>query len=219
MRLVCLLLAIATIVGCSHIAELDPGKIYNKTLTFSVNGQPAVGILAAKHSASYRLDFQLPQKPDLLKLTTCHREMIFHNPGKALSVRFDPYAPLEAGDLPCTMEISALDVAGANQWGLVTFPLGGETLAARIYCNGAMSTAVGSNVCQSRADLIQAIEFEEAVEAWTPSSCPEIRPNRGTRFYYPTADGSCFLIFSAASGATFRLHTFGYNEIVGGENT
>ena len=199
---------------CSHSGALDIEKTYRKNLRFEVDGEEARGVFSAKKKQSYRIEILVPQKPNIVKVTSCHQEKIFIKPGKEIEFQYRPDSNIEAGDLPCVLEISALEASGRNQWGMIDFKLVPETLSAKIQCNGESASAKGSYICQSRRDLIQSIEFDAEVTSYAPEQCNKIAPELGKKFYLSVSKGNCFYIFSDKTGNLFRLLTFGYDEIV-----
>lgn len=200
--------------ACATNKLLDVEKNYRKTLRFEVNGESAKGIHTAKKNKSYHLEISTPQKPNLVKITSCHQERIFYKPGKELAFDYRPHPLIESSDLPCIVQISALEESGKNQWGVVDFQLDSEKLPARVYCNGDTANPKGSYVCQSREGLIQGIEFDTEVSTLNPEECNKITPEKGKKFLYQTTEGECFYLFSNSSGDIFRLVTFGYNELI-----
>lgn len=200
--------------SCAHDKALDVAKTYRKNLKFSVNDDDATGTHTARKRASYQLDISTPQKPNLVKITSCHQEKIFLKPGKSLNFNYRPYVDIEANNLPCLIEISALEESGKNQWGLLDFQLDSETLSAKIACNGDVVTTKGSYVCQSREGLIQEIEFDRDVRVLNPEGCNKINSEDRKKFFYQTTEAMCFYLFADAKNQMFRLVTFGYNEII-----
>ncbi len=201
--------------GCSVSEKLlDTQKVYKRTLRFRVNGEAAEGVYSAKKNSSYRLDLALPGKPNILKMTTCHRERIYLRPGKELSLDYRP-SHVEAS-APCAMEISALEDGGTkNQWGMIDFKLDEETLPALVHCNGEQTRAVGSQVCQSRVGLLQAIEFAQPVSALAAEGCGKMEGDTTPgRFSFAMPKEACFFLFADGAGRLFRLVTFGYDEVL-----
>ena len=200
------------VISCAHKPILEPEVTYRKTLKFSVNGEHATGTFSAKKKPLYRMEIFVPQKPNLVKLTSCHQERIFIKPGKSFEFDYRPNADIEAGELPCIVEISALEESGKNQWGMIDFQLPSENLKSRVRCNGEVFDTTGSAICQSRVDLVQSIEFDRTVTSHMPDDCNTIEPNKGNKFYFSVTEGNCFYLFSDGAGGVFRLVTFGYNE-------
>lgn len=207
------ILIVLMISSCSQTL-LDAKKTYKKTLQFEVDGDEAKGTYSAKKKNSYHLEIYVPQKPNFVKLTSCHQEKIFTRPGKEIEFDYKPDLDIEAGELPCPLEISALEVNGKNQWGLIDFKLTSETLSARVQCNGVSYPAKSSFICQSRAGLIQSVEFESEVSNYSPKDCGTIESKQGKKFYLKLPEGNCFYLFSDLKGNLFRLVTFGYNEVL-----
>lgn len=201
---------VLSLIQCTH-KILDSKSTYRKTLKFEVDGESSYGTYSAKKKQSYNLEIYVPQKPNFVKLTSCHQERIFIKPGKEIEFEYRPDPDIESGDLPCPLEISVIEVSGKNQWGLIDFKLKSESLPAHIQCNGSSIDAKGSYICQSRFGLIQSIEFQEELISYSPENCNTIEPRQGKKFYFSINEGNCFYIFSNKNGM-FRLVTFGYNE-------
>lgn len=212
--LVRIFIVLSLIQGCASTKLLDIEKTYRKSLKFKVNGEYANGTFTTKKKGSYHLEIYTPQKPNFVKITSCHQERIFIKPGKELSFDYKPNPDVEANDHPCFLEILALEESGKNQWGLLDFKLDTENLPAKISCNGDISNAKGSFLCQSREGLIQEIEFVNEVTVLSPDECNKITPDKGKKFFYSTTEGSCFYLFSEEKRDMFRLITFGYNDII-----
>jgi hypothetical protein len=202
---------IGVIVGCTHELALEPSKFYKKTLRFEVDGQSAIGTISLPQKPQYRINIETPQKPQLVKISSCHQEQLFIKPGKALEFVYKPDPYLEAIDAPCPVEISVLEESGQNRWGLLDFKLPGETMTAKVHCNGQVFPAAGSYICQSRDGLIQALEFNGQVYSLNADGCSKIE-GKGSLFFIKTAISTCLYIFGSQNGELFRLMTFGYNE-------
>lgn len=207
-----LFLGLVMVVGCVSPRALDVSKTYRKTLRFSVNGERATGTYTAKKKPIYKIDIAVPQKPAVVKLTSCHQEHIFQKPGKEIDYDYQPNPDIEAGNLPCLVEISALEESGKNQWGMINFQLPVENMDASVQCNGEVVKTNGSYVCQGRADLVQGVEFDRDVSSYSPEDCNTIEPSQGSKFYVSMSEGMCFYLFADGAGKLYRLVTFGYNE-------
>ena len=206
------LILLSLLISCAHNPILEPEVTYRKTLRFVVNGEQAKGTYSAKKKPLYHMEISVPQKPNIVKLTSCHQERIFIKPGKEIEFDYIPNPDIEAGDLPCIVEISALEESGKNQWGMIDFQLPSEKLASKINCNGEVFNSIGSAICQSRVGLVQSIEFDRTVTSHTPQDCNIIDPIKGNKFYFSVTEGNCFYLFSDGAGGFYRLVTFGYNE-------
>ena len=213
-NLVQIFLILSLLQSCVSDKLLDVGKTYRKSLHFEVNGESAKGTHTAKKKNSYHFEISTPQKPNIIKITSCHQERIYVKTGKELSFDYKPHPDIEANNLPCLVEISALEESGKNQWGLIDFQLDTEKLPARVSCNGDIANTKGSYICQSREGLIQEIEFDHDVRVLSPEGCNKITPDQGKKFFYQTTEGSCFYLFSDPKGEMYKLVTFGYNEII-----
>ena len=207
------LLLLLLCLACTHDKILDIGKTYKKTLRFAVNGQRGSGVLVAKKSGVYHLEIFTPQKPNILKVTSCHQERIFYKPGKSIEFDFIPNPDIETDETLCFIDISAIEESGKNQWGLVDFK-NSFSLPGRINCNGDSGNAIGNSVCQARAGLMQSIQFASAVKAVSPELCDKMRSEDGRTFIFNITEGSCFYLFQGTDGNIHRLVTFGYNEVL-----
>lgn len=209
-----LFLFLILLSACAHDKILDASKNYRKTLNFSVNNEYASGTHSAKKKNSYHIEISTAQKPNLVKITSCHQEKVFIKPGKDLEFTYRPNLDIEANNLPCIIEISVLEESGKNQWGLIDFQLDSEQLTAKISCSGIVTNTKGSYICQSREGLIQEVEFDKEVSALTSEECNKIESEDRKKFFYQTSEGMCFYLFADNSGQMYRLITFGYNDMI-----
>jgi len=200
--------------SCAHDKLLDTSKNYRKTLSFSVNGEDSLGTHSAKKKSSYRIEISTVQKPNIVKITSCHQEKIFIKPGKELEFTYKPHIDIEANNLPCLVHISVLEESGKNEWGLIDFQLDTEQLPAKVFCNGSSSNTKGSSICQSREGLIQEIEFDQDVKVINPEECNKIGSEDKKKFFYQTTEGTCFYLFTDSKGQMYRLVTFGYSDML-----
>jgi hypothetical protein len=197
-------------LGCQGISPdlLDKEKTYRRTLQFEVDGSEADGIKVLAKRSQYSFRFYLPEKPNYIELTSCHRDELLFDPGKRLDYVYKPSPGIE--DQPaCLLEVAAFDEKGKNHWALIDFSLG-EKLSAKINCNGKSYTSPGVTICQSKAGLIQTIEFEKPVKAIGPDRCPKMMKTHEGFFEYLIAKGKCLYLFSDGKDE-HRLTTLGYD--------
>ncbi len=198
--------------GCAGVSNLNTADIYKREMGVRINGNYYKGTASVGQRTRYHLDIYMPEKPDLLKLATCHRELTVQKPGKHYKYEYIP-VPREQ-EPPCFMELVALDKSGENLWGLIDFVSPDETMVATVGCNGKTITAVvGSAVCQARVGLVQTISFAEEVETAAPSRCPELK-DRGDYYEYVMDKETCQYLFANEQGKLFRLMTAGYTEVL-----
>lgn len=176
-----------------------------------IDGVKAKGVYVAPRRAAYKIRFELPDKPNIVKLTTCHREETFRDTGKKLEYEYKPVVGLEDRG-SCLLELGAFDDEGAHAWGLIDF-VDQETLKASIGCNGEKVNALGVSICQSKAGLLQTISFESAVQVFSNDPCPKMETKDGLNFIYQMAEDKCLYLFTDKQ-SEHRLTTFGYQEVL-----
>jgi len=206
------LLALAFTASCSSgNNDYSFDEIYRKEVEMVVDNVRAKGVFVAPKRALYKLKFELPDKPNIVKLTTCHREETFKDVGKKLEYDYRPVPGLEDTG-SCLLEMGAFDDEGAHLWGLIDFE-DIETLPAVVGCNGLTMDARGASICQSKAGLIQQISFKRTVRALTTQECPKPDTKDDLVFTYIIAQDKCLYLFS--DGTSEHRHTsFGYNEVL-----
>lgn len=204
-------LILLVLVGCTQAVNLNTAEVYKRELKLEINGGNYEGVATVKAARRYKIGLSLPSKPDLLKITTCHRQIVMKNVGKYQE--FD-YEPVKREMEPsCLVEITALDVKGEHEWALVNFVAQDERLEAEIGCNGEVSKALGSYLCQARAGLHQTISFKVKVRAMSGEDCPVLSQTFSDYFEFSIGVKTCQYVFSDGK-EFFRLITYGYNEVL-----
>ena len=197
--------------SCGHRPSFQLEKTYRKDLRFSDSAGTHEGtyIASVKDRHHFRLLFR--EKPRLVKIRSCHREIVYENPGKSLDFTYSPEAGLEDKIDPCFLEFASFSASGYNQTALVDFRRD-ETLEAMLTCNGERSIHQGVSICQSREGLLQRLEFDAPVSADGLASCPKLVGNAQT-FIFPISMGICLYFFY--DGTKFhKLVTFGYDDVL-----
>lgn len=200
-------------MGSCALVSVDPDKTYRKDLAFAVNGAKAIGTHVVNAKASrYNIKFELPTKPFLVKITSCHREVILQDPGSSFEYAYLPVPGLEDVGL-CYLDITSYSSSGLVQWGSIDFSLE-KGLNALVGCNGEHALTNGATYCQSRHNLIQTLAFAHSVKHRVSQGCPAPEVTDNDRFYkIPLAKGTCLYVFSDGS-ADHRLTTYGYDEVL-----
>jgi hypothetical protein len=196
------------LIACQTTKNLDITKVYRKNLVFEINDVKARGLYVSAKRPQYNLRIFLPEKPDLVMISSCHRHEIFEQPGKELSYTYRPVKGLEEN---CILEITALAEDQHNLWGLIEF-VHDESLSAIVGCNGNSDITQGVSLCQSRAGLIQTISFTTEVYSFHTDDCPEMKPKHGKQFVYAIGLDKCTYSFSNGK-QRHTLTTFGYNGV------
>lgn len=206
-----LLLTVFMAVSCASISPVSLEKTYRKEVDMEIDGVKAKGVYVAAKRPTYKIRFELPDSPSVVKITTCHREETFRNVGKRLDYDYRPVLGLE--DLgSCMLEMGAFDEDGCYMWALIDFE-DDEKMPAWIGCNGVNFTARGASLCQSKAGLVQTLTFGSAVEAFSKDNCPKMESKDKIHFSHSMAPDKCIYLFS--NGKDLHRHTtFGYDEVL-----
>lgn len=197
---------------------VDVNALYRKDLRMQIDrtwGNAAadftgMGVLDKK--PSYNFNFYFSHKPSKFTLTTCHREIVWANPGNGVKYTYTP-EPLIEQDGYCPIEVGAFDDQGRHAWGMIDFR-NSESLPATMYCNGEVKKEIGVSLCQTKAKLVQRISFEEKVSAVASEGCPAGSLSDDKKsFMLPVGQGKCLYLFKGKSDF-HRLITFGYDDVI-----
>ena len=224
-----ILITIASLYSCSAPAsqKLDPDMIYKKDMVVTVDGVTSEGILVVPQKDIHNIHIKAQGDLDLFTFTTCHREEIAEDVSnvtetrgffrrkieKKREVKLD-YRPAKIEKMgACPVQLGGYEEGkGRHSWGFIDFESPSTTLKGKLYCNGSESLGATVTACQSRAGLIQAIEFEEEVFVAPTEGC-EIGYTKGTFFKFQIKKGQCVYAFMNKKLEVHRLTTLGY-EIV-----
>lgn len=206
-----LVLAAFSLVGCQTAPKslISDDSIFHKNMMVAIDSEKGKrGVQVAPRKPSAILHISTPQKPEFVRITTCHREDIIRKPGKRFDYRYTPTA-IETGY--CLMEIAAFDEDGEHGWHLIDWKED-EQLEAEISCSGKKERAVGASMCQSRAGLLQRVVISGAdISHKSIEGCPIVDHSNGY-FEYEMKKGKCLFVFS--DGKDIHRHTaFGYAEV------
>lgn len=210
------------VTSCSSLPEVAlsgdvayPQLNNRATLKFEADGQQIDGIGVVDRKASMNFKFMIPPGTIQFTITTCNREEYFSRPesGKVLSWNFSPMMYVE-NLRSCFLTATAVTKAAETIVGMVDFR-GDEDLVATSKCNGKMIKRNGSEFCQSRAGLLQVIDFdEEVISSSLSPGCSPLEKSFGPFAYeYKISEGFCVYKFMNKSKNKFRLTTFGYTSI------
>jgi hypothetical protein len=213
------LILLGTVLSsCGSVPQqLDPKLFYKRDLTVEVGGVDYTGVSVLPDLVIYDMLIKPVGKMDLLLITTCHREDSF-NPkstgfftkDNTFQYQYEPQAGIE-NDGSCPLRINAFDKdKGQHSWFFADFN-GKESLPALVTCNGRATDYGGVSVCQSKAGLIQRIDFNEPVTYYPPTDCP--MPSDLSDGYKLNL-GECVYAFRGESGRTHRHTTIGYEGVL-----
>lgn len=210
--LIFVLLASCQTVGQTpSLMSANPPE-YKKTMAMKVNGKPGFGVMTAPLAKSYQIDMTFPAKPEILKISTCHKNIIYEKPAIA-SVLIKMTDGLETGY--CPIRIDALDLGGINSSAIIEIE--NEELPAVLFCDGQRVETHGVSICQAKVGLVQRILFDEVTtfEKLSPD-CADLKDTgreAGHVYDFNPTRGDCVYIFHSSKTDTFhRLSVLGYTD-------
>lgn len=210
-------LALLALCSCASmpLSAPDGKKFYRLDLDLVVNGLHGSGITIVPQAKDYMIKASPNEKPEVVVITTCHRESILGKQGSEFVFNLAP-TEVELNGY-CPLQVSAFSQKFWYQSGIVSIRTPDYKMPAQLLCNGAVSDVEGVSGCQSRAGLVQEIHFESAMNAGVPSQCPAPRalaPD-GLKFEFRPASGQCVFQFRerAAPFREHRLTSYGYDEL------
>ena len=203
--------------GCTTLGQstlaLNPNAVIKKTMALSVNGKAGIGFISVPMADTYRLDLDFPAKPEIVKIATCHREIIIEKP-TTKTFFVGSIKGLENDGL-CQIHVDALDLGGVNSSAIIEIE--NEKLDGAVICNGESRHVLGVSVCQGKVGLTQRILFFEPVEFEKMApDCADMIPmaQLGFGYDFDISKGYCTYLFHGKKSDTFhRLSTYGYDDI------
>jgi len=191
---------------------------YQKSLLISEMGSssvPTVGMVALDYKDAYHLTFEAKEVPKNIRVSNCHRDLLFENVKTKKFVYYFEPTHLERGD--CLLHVTFLDANNKHQYGAVSFRDDGENVPAIVQCNGAVQKTYGASVCQARAGTIQGIDFSVKMRGKTETPDCE-QPTRtdkvGNAWQLPVKSEVCLYLFESEDGDLHKLTTFGYDDFI-----
>jgi len=213
-------ITLALSLGCdaltSHDRELDLSNVtvYKRDMQICLNDKCAEGVIVAPRKSKYEFEIKAHGRLELFTFATCHREETtskhsrrrWFKDNKVVKGTYLPVPGIEDGH--CPVYIGGYNHKNRNSWAFADFEDPEYTISAKVNCNGASGEFNGVSVCQSRAGLIQTIEFPEVV---TVDACG--LKGKSNRFEYKIESGECVAVFFGAK-SMHRLTTIGYDKIL-----
>lgn len=220
-RLITIIFAGMVLSSCSSLPPqvLDPNVFYKRDIVVTVNDVDYQGVSVLPAADAYEMTVRPTGKMDLLLITTCHREgsfspksVGFFKKTNSFEYYYEPEPDIE-GSGACPLRVDAFDrERGQHSWFFADFE-GTETLPAIVSCNGTTEEFNGVSVCQSKAGLIQRIEFAQPVIVNPDSACPLPRMDRNA-FDYEISKGECVYAFMSKDGEFHRHTSIGYEGVL-----
>ena len=181
-------------------------------MPLSINGRVSYGVAVAEPSISYRIKAKFARRSEVIKLTSCHREIVSFDKSSKLDYTYNPVRGVEDVGF-CPIEISALDEGGEHTWAFIDFATF-EDLPAQTVCNGQESEWNGVSICQTRTSLEQLIEFREQVEVMSLQDCPLPTSEDQKVFHYQMPAGICVYVFQSKGKNIHRHTVLGYEKVL-----
>lgn len=217
-----LLLFLTGCAGLSVSQELDPKVYYKNDIKFVVNGMKGRGAIVVPLAKSYEIEITTPGKIDLIKITSCHRQVStedipsgWFETGKKYKYTYTPNEPMEnTGSCHLRVEAYEKGVEGRHSSGIIEFETPDEKLKARIQCNGVTSDRAGVSVCESWEGLVQSITFETQVKQYNNLERCRLEGSKdGKSFTFPMKNRECVYLFVSEDGQKHRMQTIGFEEV------
>jgi len=198
--------------SCVSTTELQPETAsYQKDLVIREAATIIVGMVVLPNKLSYDLKFDARENPEIVRISNCHRDVIFRYQKKHFSFRYTPNRRIENGS--CALLVTFLDDKGRHQFGAISFR-DDETLPATVSCNGTNVKYDGASVCQAKSGTIQAIDFDVPVQVRSMACTVPTGTDDRKHWTFATKDDFCLYVFKSDNGEVHKLTTFGYNEIM-----
>ncbi|MBE9526421.1 MAG: hypothetical protein IME94_05540 [Proteobacteria bacterium] len=210
-------LLITAMLGC---ASPEGSTIKPDALEYKLSMKTGFGrgLVALESNKAYDFKFRWKERAELIKITTCHREIVIEanrifRSKKKFNWRYVPTS-LEL-DGVCPVFIGAYDTKGQHSWAYVDFRLPTEKLKAHVDCSGLSLDYVGLSVCQARKGLTQRISFESKVIHDVSTGCSELIDVGNNSFEISVERGLCHYVFSdVKSKQVHRLTVYGYEDVL-----
>jgi len=192
--------------------QQDPSMVYKKTLRVTIDDQPYRGTGVYPLSETQKITISPVITPQVIRITSCHREIFLENPKVPYRFHYDP-TDIESSPA-CPLEIGVYSIKKGVEYGYIDF-ITKENLPATIHCNGEIDIAGGVSICQAKKGLVQKISFSDPVRYKT--NCL-IMIEKNNTFEYQAPKGICQAIFTDSQGLLHRHIVYGYEDILIREN-
>ena len=200
----------ALLAGCSTVSQIpDASHVYKRQLEMTVNGVKCPGVCVVKQALSYKIHVEA-SRIDYGSIETCHRKVSVEDKNDSWDYTYSPQS-LEIG---CPIEVVTLDKKNAkNGFGLIDIESSDYQMKAKLTCDGVLTEAQGSSICQSKAGLNQSIEFDSPVVVHPDPNCPLEGPSDGRKWVFKLVKGMCVYVWGSKQGF-FKLTTIGTDDLI-----
>lgn len=207
---------ILSVLSCSSAGEKIGVGVMKHRLTMKTGH--GAGMVAVEPKSNYVFNFEWKDRAELIKITTCHREIVVEanrifRSKKEYKWKYKPTEIEKSGI--CPIFIGAYDTKGQHAWAYIDTRLPSENLKASIDCSGSQRASIGLSVCQARTGLAQRISFTSKV-IYTPSEgCSNLTKLKGNAYEFSVESGLCHYVFSdIKTKQIHRLTAYGYDEVL-----
>jgi len=210
-------LLLVLLFSCETPGGVIPGDVqFKREMKFKVNGVKGTGVMVAARADRYKIVISMDKKPEIIKLTTCHREYTIERgrwSGRKSHV-FDFTANVDIENVGyCPIFIGAFDMQGQHSWGMIE--INNEHTPATVQCNGTKKRYKGVSICQSRDGLQQRISFDQIMQVQSTGGCGDAISEDSRIFDFYMQKGICnFVFFNRNTNSYHRLTTVGYSDVM-----
>lgn len=207
---------LAWFTGCAGIQQnLDPKLVYKRDMLVAMDGLSGEGVLVVPQGKRHDFTVIARAPMGLYTFNSCHREVALQGMPKTVAGYFVPKEGIE-DQAGCMVEFGGYDASGGQHaWALVDFEDSKTALQHTMKCNGEVIESKGVTICQSRAGLVQRIEFPVKVVVAAESGCQKLEAADRQSFQFPISRGRCVYRFEEIEGKRqARITTLGYESVL-----
>jgi len=196
--------------------------VYKRDMEVCFGNTCSEGVLVVPRATVYKFSVKAKGDLDLFTFSTCHREEVaedagsggWFGSGEKYSGTYTPIKGLE--DIyACPAYVGGYNKENENSWAFIDFETPEAKLPATLNCNGKVTKANGVSVCQSKAGLIQQIEFQVPVTIeFEAAKCKMPKPQDDKVWQFEMPVGECVFAFFSEDGQVHRMTLLGYQKIL-----
>lgn len=235
MRFIIALIMLLSLIGCSSVQPpFEPESfkkgLYRKDMKIDANGYKGHGVVVVPKQSNYKMEVLAMGNLDLFTFTSCHREITQEDAGykgrwlgigknkKLAKMEFMPAKNIEDNG-SCPIDFGGYEKSrGRHSWGVMLMENTESTLPSLVQCNGRDTQYRGTSACQSRAGLVQRIEFPRRVVYDLDSNCnyENVKLIDDKIFEYQMPEGQCTIYFQEVGGEKriSEHYDYGYSKII-----
>ncbi len=217
------------ISSCISIPDkIEDNTLYRRDMVVEINGKVFQGTATPPKSDIYAIHVYTKGELDLFTLETCHREdvtekawNIIKRKGlfrRKIEIKNElefTFTPTEIEKTDCPILLGGFEQKkGRHSWAFVDPQEDREPLTATSSCNGTIQQNPTVTACQTKAGLIQSIQFDMEVVGSCEDGC-NLPKSTGKKFEWATGKGRCACMFVVKGSDRYhRLTTIGYDRVL-----